>query len=61
MVVGENDDGECNTDNWENIMVVSAGWYHTVGLKSDGTVVATGENSRGECDVDMWSNIRIPN
>ena len=31
--------------------------YHTVGLKSDGTVVAVGDNSSGQCDVSDWSDI----
>ncbi|MGB2908106.1 MAG: hypothetical protein WBB73_13455, partial [Candidatus Aminicenantaceae bacterium] len=36
---------------------VSAGYYHTVGLKSDGTVVAVGGNDYGQCDVSGWSGI----
>ena len=30
---------------------------HTVGLKSDGTVVATGWNEEGQCDVSGWRDI----
>ena len=30
---------------------------HTVGLKSDGTVVAVGSNSDGQCNVDAWTNV----
>ena len=30
---------------------------YTVGLRSDGTVVATGANSYGQCDVQNWRNI----
>ena len=36
---------------------VSAGSYHTVGLKADGTVVATGLNAYGQCDVSGWTDI----
>ena len=36
---------------------ISAGAYHTVGLKSDGAVVATGDNEYGQCDVSGWSDI----
>lgn len=36
---------------------ISAGENHTVGLKSDGTVVAIGKNDYGQCDVDTWENI----
>ena len=33
---------------------VSAGWRHTVGLNTDGTVVAVGGNDYGQCDVSGW-------
>ena len=36
---------------------ISAGWDHTVGLKSDGTVVAVGYNKDGRCDVREWTDI----
>ena len=36
---------------------IATGNYHTVGLKSDGTVVAVGENNYGECDVENWTDI----
>ena len=36
---------------------VSAGGEHTVGLKSDGTVVAAGDNKYGQCDVSGWKDI----
>ncbi len=45
---------------WDEIAVrdtVSAGSFHTVGLKADGTVVAVGDNSNGQCDVSDWSDI----
>ena len=47
------------TANFERIpvpMVAGGGWY-TVGLKSDGTVVAVGYNSYGQCDVGNWTDI----
>jgi hypothetical protein len=37
--------------------MVSAGDYHTVGLKSDGHVVAVGENDDGQCGVTGWTDI----
>ena len=40
-----------------NQSVISAGAYHTVGLKSDGTVVAVGENDYGQCNVNTWQDI----
>ena len=38
----------------------SGGRCHTVGLKSDGTVVAVGNNEFGQCDVGSWRDIRLP-
>jgi len=32
-------------------------YYHTVALKSDGTVYGTGENEDGQCNVDKWRDI----
>lgn len=48
---------------WEEIAqreTVSAGDYHTVGLRSDGTVLAVGSNSYGQCDVSGWTGIALP-
>ena len=40
--------------------MIAAGRCHTVGLKSDGTVVAVGNNEFGQCDVGSWRDIRLP-
>ena len=37
--------------------MLSARYDHLVGLKADGTVVATGKNDYGQCDVGGWSDI----
>ena len=45
---------------WDKIAVretISAGHSHTVGLKSDGTVVAVGDNHIGQCDVSDWQDV----
>ncbi len=45
---------------WDRIAerdAVAAGFAHTVGQKSDGTVVAVGWNLGGECDVSNWTDI----
>ena len=35
----------------KNFEVVAAGYSHSLGLKSDGSIVAWGDNEYGECDV----------
>jgi len=32
---------------------ISAGGYHSLGLKQDGSIVAWGENYEGQCDVPL--------
>ena len=39
------------------LVAISAGRFHTVGLRSDGTAVATGDNSLGQCDVSGWRDL----
>ncbi len=36
---------------------IAAGGNHTVGLKTDGTVVAVGSNEKGQCNISKWTNI----
>lgn len=36
---------------------LAVGFYHTVGLKADGTVVAAGRNDEGQCDVGGWTGV----
>ena len=54
---GRNLLGECDVENWANIVSISNGANYTVGLKTDGTVVAVGYNYDSQCDVDNWSDI----
>ncbi|MGN0687867.1 MAG: TIR domain-containing protein [Oscillospiraceae bacterium] len=42
---------------WQDIVAVSAGSLCSVGVKADGTVVATGTNRMGECNVSDWTDI----
>jgi|GEM_PF-6635501 len=49
------------TANFAVIPMVAAGGYHTVGLVSDGIVVAVGRNNEGQCDVGDWTlNLSFP-
>ncbi len=38
--------------------IVAAGGRHTVGIRPDGTVIATGNNDDGQCNVDGWTDIQ---
>ena len=49
--------GRCDVDNWTDIVAVTAGFYHTVGLRMDGTVIAAGQNESGRCNVGEWTDI----
>ena len=37
--------------------MVAAGKKHSVGLRSDGTLISTGNNENGQCNVDDWEKI----
>ncbi len=42
---------------WENLTAVACGAYHTIGLKSDGTLRKTGRNVEGQLNVSDWTGI----
>ena len=57
-----NDYGQCNVSDWRDIVAISAGYIHSVGLKRDGTVVAVGSNYCihnvfYQCEVSEWRDI----
>lgn len=54
-----NDGGgaKCNVSSWSDIVAIAAGSMHTVGLKSDGTVVAAGDDNDSACAISGWNNI----
>ena len=54
VAVGWNEDGQCDVQDWRDIVAVVAGGVHTVGLRADGTVVAVGKNTDGRCNVQNW-------
>ena len=55
--IEEKDYGQRDVTEWYNIIAISAGYEHTVGLKSDGTVVAVGRKKGGRCDTQSWRGI----
>lgn len=54
LIVNASENSVIDTSTWENIIAISAGNFHVMGLKSDGTVVTT-----GVCydDFSDWKNI----
>ena len=60
IAIGGNDDGQCDVEDWTDIVAVYAGGYHTLGLCSDGSVVATGKNDDRQCEVNDWTDILVP-
>jgi hypothetical protein len=46
-----------NLLTWKDIIMISTSRNHTIGLKSDSTVVSTGFNEYGQCAVSDWSGI----
>ena len=53
-------DSAKSAEIWNDIAVrntISAGGWHTVVLKKDGTVVAVGDNDYDQCNVSRWTDI----
>lgn len=54
------DSAQCAIDAWYGGQLrtsISTGYAHTLGLRTDGTVVATGSTKYGRCDVSDWTDI----
>lgn len=51
-------DGTVVGYDWKDVISVSAGGWHDVGLKSDGKVVVTGDNTYGQCNTSLWTDIK---
>lgn len=71
--LGDNDRGQCETGDWRGITAIAAGDCHTVGLRADGTVIATGARYRdtgsrvrgvahlpraNPCAVEDWTGVQ---
>ena len=54
---GNNDYGQCNVNQWRDVVKIAAGDFHTVALKKDGTVLAAGDNAYGQCNVGSWKGV----
>ena len=52
MAWGYNESGQCDVPAPNaDFVAVAAGFFHSLGLKSDGTIVAWGATTDGQCDV----------
>lgn len=62
VAVGDNSFGQCDVTGpeWQNIVAISAGDYHTVALTKDGHVLTTQSARRypdSKKDIDGWTDI----
>ncbi len=48
---------QCIVSDWKDIVAVSAGYEHTVGVKKDGSVIAVGDNYYFQCDINDWKDV----
>ena len=46
------------SERWVNIVRISGGTDHVIGLCSDGTVVSFGDNTYHQCETSHWKNIK---
>ena len=44
-------------EGWTDMTAIAAGYFHTVGLRKDGTVRAVGSNEYGQCNVTDWTDV----
>lgn len=60
IAAGDNSYGQCDVEEWSDIVDIAAGDWHTVGLKKDGTVVIAGEAGtkyKGKVQFEKWENV----
>lgn len=44
---------------WKDVVLLDAGPFHVIGMKSDGTMLSAGLGDNGRCDVDKWSDKKV--
>lgn len=65
FAVGDNEYGQCEVSDWEHVVAIAAGDWHTVGLCEDGTVLSTKPSEKfsdlytGACDVKEWKGKEV--
>lgn len=54
---GNNSFGQCDVEDWKDVVAVSAGAFHTVALLDDGTVVSCGLNTSNQCATGRFFDV----
>lgn len=57
VAVGENSLGQCDVADWTGITQISAGQFHTVGLREDGTVMTTQTGKYDRDDRSIYEEV----
>ena len=63
--VGDGYYGQCEVDGWTDIVAIYACPYQTVGIRRDGTAVATVflnyyATNNGQREVSDWTDVKLP-
>ena len=53
---GWNNHGQCEVQSWQDVVAVAAGWRFSVGLRSDGTAIAT--ERMAHAGLHNWREVR---
>ena len=56
-MAGDYSRGQCEVEQWRDVVEVAAGSTQTLGLRTDGTVLATGNDDDGQCSVAAWNRV----
>lgn len=49
--------GYANVYSWNQVTDAVVGAEHTIGLRSDGTLLAAGSNANGQCEISTWTDV----
>ncbi|MCR5576697.1 MAG: protein kinase [Oscillospiraceae bacterium] len=58
LMAGVDLSSPCNVGDWKDIVQVFSGPGFTLGLRSDGTALATGWNAYGQCEISGWTDLK---
>lgn len=57
IATGPNEYGECDVDEWEDIVQIATSEHRTIGLTSKGKVLVTGEKFDSDKKIKTWNNV----